>query len=41
MHWLTARSALEKSSAVQMIDAHPPTTGRRETLLTRLRPAGA
>lgn len=32
---LTARSALEKFAAVQMIDAHLPTTDGRELLLTR------
>src|SRR4029077_4607090 len=32
---LTARSALEKFAAVQMIDVHPPTTDGREILLTR------
>jgi hypothetical protein len=32
---LTARSALEKFAAVQMIDVHLPTTGGRELLLTR------
>jgi hypothetical protein len=32
---LTARSALEKFSAVQMIDVHLPTTDGRELLLTR------
>ena len=32
---LTARSALEKFAAVQMIDVHLPTTDRREILLTR------
>jgi Transposase DDE domain len=32
---LTARSALEKSAAVQMIDVHLPTTDGREILLTR------
>src|ERR1700722_14752641 len=31
----TARSALEKFAAVQMIDAHPPTTDGRELVLTR------
>ena len=38
MHWrpgLTARSALEKFAAVQMIDVHLPTTDGRELLLTR------
>jgi Transposase DDE domain len=32
---LTARSALEKFAAVQMIDVHLPTTNGRELLLTR------
>jgi len=32
---LTARSALEKFAAVQMIDVHLPTTDGREMLLTR------
>jgi hypothetical protein len=32
---LTARSALEKFAAVQMIDVHVPTTDGRELLLTR------
>ena len=32
---LTARSALEKFAAVQMIDVHLPTTDGRELLLTR------
>jgi transposase len=32
---LTARSALEKFSAVQMVDVHIPTTDGREVLLTR------
>jgi len=32
---LTARSALEKFAAVQMIDAHLPTTDGRELVLTR------
>ena len=32
---LTARSALEKFAAVQMIDVHLPTTDGREVLLTR------
>jgi hypothetical protein len=32
---LTARSALEKFSAVQMVDVHVPTTDGRELLLTR------
>jgi hypothetical protein len=32
---LTARSALEKFAAVQMIDVHLPTTDRREIVLTR------
>jgi hypothetical protein len=32
---LTARSALEKFSAVQMIDVHLPTTDGRELILTR------
>jgi hypothetical protein len=32
---LTARSALEKFAAVQMIDVYLPTTDRRELLLTR------
>jgi hypothetical protein len=32
---LTARSALEKFAAVQMIDVHIPTTDRRELVLTR------
>ncbi len=32
---LTARSALEKFAAVQMIDVHIPTTDGRELLLTR------
>jgi hypothetical protein len=32
---LTARSALEKFAAVQMIDVHLPTTDGREILLTR------
>ena len=32
---LTARSALEKFAAVQMIDVHMPTTDGRELLLTR------
>ncbi|MGH7881146.1 MAG: IS1634 family transposase, partial [Candidatus Binataceae bacterium] len=32
---LTARSALEKFAAVQMIDVHLPTTDRREIKLTR------
>jgi hypothetical protein len=32
---VTARSALEKFAAVQMIDVHLPTTDGRELLLTR------
>src|SRR3981189_1654100 len=32
---LTARSALDKFAAVQMIDVHLPTTDGREILLTR------
>jgi hypothetical protein len=32
---LTARSALEKFAAVQMIDVHLPTTDDRELVLTR------
>ncbi|HKN31158.1 MAG TPA: hypothetical protein VJY34_26095, partial [Roseiarcus sp.] len=32
---LTARSALEKFAAVQMIDVHLPTTDVREIVLTR------
>ena len=32
---LSARSALEKFAAVQMIDVHLPTTDRRELVLTR------
>ena len=32
---LTARSALEKFAAVQMIDVHLPTADGRELLLTR------
>ena len=32
---LTARSALEKFAAVQMIDVHLPTTDGRELVLTR------
>ena len=32
---LTARSALAKFAAVQMIDVHIPTTDRREIILTR------
>jgi hypothetical protein len=32
---LTARSALEKFAAVQMIDVHLPTTDGRELLVTR------
>jgi hypothetical protein len=32
---LTARTALEKFAAVQMIDVHLPTTDGRELLLTR------
>jgi hypothetical protein len=32
---LTARSALEKFAAVQMVDVHIPTTDRRELMLTR------
>jgi hypothetical protein len=32
---LTARSALEKFAAVQMIDVHLPTTDGREILLAR------
>jgi len=32
---LTARSVLEKFSAVQMIDVHIPTTDARELTLTR------
>jgi len=32
---LTARSALEKFGAVQMIDVHVPTTDGRELMLTR------
>ena len=32
---LTARSALEKFAAVQMIDVHLPITDGRELLLTR------
>jgi hypothetical protein len=32
---LTARSALEKFAAVQMIDVHLPTTDGREIMLTR------
>ena len=32
---LTARSALEKFAAIQMIDVHLPTTDGREILLTR------
>jgi len=32
---LTARSALEKFAAIQMIDVHLPTTDRREIVLTR------
>jgi hypothetical protein len=32
---LTARSALEKFAAVQMIDVHLPATDGRELLLTR------
>jgi len=32
---LTARSALEKFAAIQMIDVHLPTTDGRELLLTR------
>ncbi len=32
---LTARSALEKFAAVQMVDVKIPTTGGRELLLTR------
>ena len=32
---LTARSALEKFAAVQMIDVHLPTTDGRDLLLTR------
>ena len=32
---LTARSALEKFSAVQMVDVHIPTTDAREIMLTR------
>jgi hypothetical protein len=32
---LTARRALEKFAAVQMIDVHLPTTNGREILLTR------
>ena len=35
---LTARSALEKFAAVQMIDVHLPTTDGRELLLTRYTP---
>jgi hypothetical protein len=32
---LTARSALEKFAAIQMIDVHLPTTDGREIVLTR------
>ena len=32
---ITARSALEKFAAVQMIDVHLPTTDGRELVLTR------
>ena len=32
---LTARSALQKFAAVQMIDVHLPTTDGRELILTR------
>ena len=32
---LTARSALERFAAVQMVDVHVPTTDGRELLLTR------
>ena len=32
---LTARSALDKFAAVQMIDVHVPTTDGREVILTR------
>jgi hypothetical protein len=32
---LTARSALEKFAAVQMVDVHVPTTDSRELILTR------
>ena len=32
---MTARSALEKFAAVQMIDVHLPTTDGRELVLTR------
>ena len=32
---LTARSALEKFAAMQMIDVHLPTTDGRELILTR------
>lgn len=32
---LTARSALEKFAAMQMVDVHIPTTGARELMLTR------
>jgi hypothetical protein len=32
---LTARSAMEKFAAMQMIDVHLPTTDGRELLLTR------
>ena len=35
---LTARSALEKFAAVQMIDVHLPTTDGREIVLTRHEP---
>ena len=38
---LTARSALEKFAAVQMIDVHLPTTDGRQLLLTRYTPARA
>ena len=32
---LTARSALEKFAAIQMIDVHVPTTDGRELVMTR------
>ena len=32
---LTPRAVLEKFSAVQMVDVHPPTTDGREVILTR------
>jgi len=38
---LTARSALEKFAAVQMIDVRLPTTDGRALLLAPLHPAGA